>query len=214
MKILKASDGFSILQIITTLAVISIISAITVPAVLSWMLDIRLKGAANNLFLDMNNVKMSAIKENKSWAIVFDTANNRYFICDDWGADGSWTGTNDNTGTGDNNIVSRRCMDGSDPNDPTLPATCSQRKNHIVLGSGDATIRASIQSPVPAPTAIVSDFVSYTGDRVIFRPQGIATAGYVYIQSLDANTSYAIGTSATGVVRVFKSNKGESGYAR
>ncbi len=207
MKMLKTERGFTVLQLIATMLIIAVVSVIAIPSLLSWIPEAHLKGAANALFSVMSNTKMNAVKENRSWAIVFDTTNNKYYVCDDWGADGNWTGSNDTTGTGDNHIVSAYCMDGSDANDPGLPANCSQRKGGIVLGKGDA-------SNGPNGATIPANFVSYSSQRVVCNSQSITNAGFAYIEGKDGTTSYAIGTSATGVVRVFKSNEGASGYAR
>ncbi len=201
MRILKTDNGFTLLQLITTLLVIAVVSAMAAPSFLSWIPEIRLKGAANALFSVMSNTKMNAVKENKSWAIVFDTANNRYYVCDGPGSDGVWTTLSDN------DVVNVYCMDGSDANDPDLPANCSQRKGGIVFGKGDA-------KKGPNNVAIPADFVSYTSDKVVCNSRGTTSNGYVYIQGKDGTTSYAIGTLTTGVVRVFKSNEGAKGYAR
>jgi hypothetical protein len=47
---------------------------------------------------DIQSIKLNAIKENQDWAIVFDTAADRYFVCSDDGANNLWDGPPSNGG--------------------------------------------------------------------------------------------------------------------
>lgn len=200
------NKGFTLTELAILCVLIGVVGAIAIPNIISWLPEMRLKRGAMALHSHMVNVRMNAVKENRDWAIVFDTANNRYFVCDDAGADGNWVGAGDPTGAGDNNIVGTYCMDGSAFDIPGVnpdPA-CSQRESGIVLGSGDA---ANFDGG-----AIVADKVSYNNNFVAFNSQGIGNSGYVYMEHDGATSSFAVGTLTSGVVRVLKSARGANDY--
>ncbi len=44
----------------------------------AWMGQTRIKAAARDLYAGMQKARMNAVRENRQWRIVFDTANNRY----------------------------------------------------------------------------------------------------------------------------------------
>ncbi len=201
------NSGFTMIEILVTLAVAGTILAIATFSILSWLPEMRLKSASTNLYSNIVNTRMNAVKESKTWAIIFEPAANRYFICDDWGADGNWLGSNDNTGTGDNNIVQTFCMDGTPFASGSTP--CASRKSGIVLGHGDATKGINGTSINPP-----SSTVSYPNNLLTINFQGLSTAGYVYLQNKHATTSYAVGTQTTGVVRSWISRRGEQNYVQ
>lgn len=140
-----------------------------------------LKAAAGELFMNMQKARAGAVKDNKKWAIVFDTtAPNRYHICSDSGDD-DWE-------TLANNTIVR-----------TIDLTAY--KHGIGFGAGSAAKSAT--SP-PASFPVEFDFVSFTRNLVIFSPRGFpASSGYCYLSN-DQNESYAVGAMTSGVIRVKK----------
>ena len=88
--VMKRDSGFTLVELMIVIAVSAIIVMFAVPGVLGWMPNYRLKGAANDLYSNLQWAKLNAVKENKEWAVVFDTANGQYHICSDPGADGLW----------------------------------------------------------------------------------------------------------------------------
>ncbi len=204
----KSNTGFTMLEILVTVIIMGIFASISMFSIRSWLPDMRLKSASSKLYSNIVDTRMKAVSQSKTWAIIFNTAANQYFICDDWGSDGTWLGTGDSIGTGDNNIVKTYCMDGSLFN--AAPATpCASRKSGIVLGHGNAMFLVDGTTPVsPGST------VTYTNNLLTFNHQGLSTAGYIYLQNKEAETSFAVGTQSTGVVRSWKSGKSEVTYVR
>ncbi|MDD5207578.1 MAG: GspH/FimT family pseudopilin [Desulfobacterales bacterium] len=68
------SSGFTFTELIVVIAVIAILSAITVSVFSRWLPQYRLKQAARDLYSTMQSVKMAAIKTNQSADIDFSTA--------------------------------------------------------------------------------------------------------------------------------------------
>lgn len=90
---MRKDSGFTILELIITVAIVGVLAAVAVPNYLEWLPDSRLKEAARNIYSDMQYAKLNAVKEHKEWAIVFDPANNKYHVC----SDQNTTDTTDNS---------------------------------------------------------------------------------------------------------------------
>lgn len=176
--------GFTVTEVMAVMLIIGILMGVAVPVFLSWLPNMKLKSAARDLYSRMQNARMLAVKENREWAIVFDTANNRYYVCNDQGADGTWTGAADLTGTGDNTIVERFDL--------------TTYQYGIGFGHGNATQNAtSGGGPFPA------NEVSFPNSAVIFNPRGtVSQAGFVYLDHQGNSTTFAIGALTSGSIRL------------
>ncbi|MCA1795022.1 MAG: GspH/FimT family pseudopilin [Desulfobacteraceae bacterium] len=167
------NSGFTLVELIVVIGILGILSAVSLPALINP--EHKARKAARELMGDMQQTRMSAIKENKKWAIVFDPANNRYLICSDKGSDGVWSATADN--------VVKKTVRFADS------------AAGVKYGGGDAVTDATDDmDPFPA------DFVSYSPNVLTFNSRGTCSAGYVYLTY--GNVSYAIGTLSTGLIRI------------
>ncbi len=70
---MKQESGFTLVELMIVIGVAAVLMAIAIPGILGWMPDYRLKGAANDLFSNLQWTKLNAVKANKDWAVVFDT---------------------------------------------------------------------------------------------------------------------------------------------
>jgi len=170
--------GFTLVEAMVVIAVIGIAVAVAVPNIVGYMPEYRLKRAARDLYSVMQSTKMGAIKNNTSWAIVFDPATSRYLICSASGADATWSTTADNT------IVSTI----------TLPGYGSG----INYGHGIATTNATVGGG-----AFPVNNISYTANVLVFNSRGTGSGGYVYLQN-NQSTSYTVGTRTNGAILLRK----------
>jgi len=186
----KKNFGFTLFELIIVIGMVAILASVAVPSFISWRTNMYLKAAARDLYSSIQEARLIAIKKNIETAIVFDTTNNCYYLCDDSGTDGAWDGTNDNIGTGDNNIV---------------------RTNHLnKVRYGHGNVPAG-NSATTIPGVFPADNISYSDINNVIRinSRGIAReAGYVYLENQAANRSYAVGTQTSGLVRILKWNGG------
>ncbi len=168
--------GFTLIEVVVVISVIGILLAIVGSQLLKSLPDMRLKSAARELYSTMQTARMNAIKDNTTWGIFFDTTHNRYLLCSDSGADGLWSTTADNKIVATVNFPSQ---------------------SGVGYGHGNITGNNSV-SGYPFPT----DGVSYNNNVVTFNSKGLSGAGYVYLDNQNKSTSYAVGTQASGVIRL------------
>ncbi|MFO7761172.1 MAG: GspH/FimT family pseudopilin [Thermodesulfobacteriota bacterium] len=173
-RILTDKGGFSLMEMVIVLGIISIMAAIAIPSFLDWLPRYRLKSAARDLYSNMQKARIGAIKSNKDWAIVFDAAANKYHLCSDKGSDGSWSGVGDNT--------VERTVDLDD------------YQSNIQYGHGKAA-----QSATSPPGAFPGDDISYNSNVTTFNPVGTGSSGYVYLENSE-NTAYTVGSQSSGVI--------------
>ncbi|OGL42260.1 MAG: hypothetical protein A3C43_07195 [Candidatus Schekmanbacteria bacterium RIFCSPHIGHO2_02_FULL_38_11] len=108
MKHFKKRDyGFTLLETLIVVAIMGVMAAIATPSIISMLRNIRVNGAARNLFSDLMLAKFRAISENNKYIITFDINNNRYSIYDD----------NNNNGTADSSELYKTVNIGTDSPD-------------------------------------------------------------------------------------------------
>lgn len=85
MKVIKKtknSFGFSMTELLVTIAIISIVSAISIPNMISWRSNQGVRLAANDFADEFMKAKMAAIKSNTTCTItISESANTCSFTC-------------------------------------------------------------------------------------------------------------------------------------
>ena len=72
-KNLRKNSGFTIIELMIVIGMISILSAIAIPSLMKWMPNYRLKAEARNLYSNMQKAKIEAIKRKQNVLISFVT---------------------------------------------------------------------------------------------------------------------------------------------
>ncbi len=71
--ILRTQIGFTLIELMISIAIIAIMIGIGAPAILKWMPNYRLKAAAGSLYSNMQRAKLEAVKQNVDVIISFTT---------------------------------------------------------------------------------------------------------------------------------------------
>jgi prepilin-type N-terminal cleavage/methylation domain-containing protein len=119
---MRNSKGFTLIEVIIVIALMGIMAVMGIPNFLGWVANYNLKAAANELYSNMQFARIKAVKQNKEWAVVFDSVNGIYYVCSD-NVDGDWA-TLDN--------IKERTI------------TLSNYASDIVYGMGNATENVTV----------------------------------------------------------------------
>jgi prepilin-type N-terminal cleavage/methylation domain-containing protein len=79
-RTLKHRKGFTLTELVVTLAILSVITAISVPSYISWLPRHKLQTSARQIYDDLNLAKFRAVNGNTVAVIIFTPATNTYTI--------------------------------------------------------------------------------------------------------------------------------------
>ena len=77
---MRKNSGFTAYELAVTIAIISVIVAVTLPPYLKWWRSSRLQSGVSNLTADLEMAKTRAVRENALIVIDFDTASYTIFV--------------------------------------------------------------------------------------------------------------------------------------
>lgn len=81
----KTEAGFTLLEVMVAMAIMATISAIAVPNIIGWLPGYRLRSAVGDIRSNLQLARSRAIKENRSYEVVFNTGGTTYDIKDGTG---------------------------------------------------------------------------------------------------------------------------------
>ncbi|MEK6545927.1 MAG: GspH/FimT family pseudopilin [Nitrospinota bacterium] len=73
-------NGFTIIELVVTLAIFGIMLAIALPSFLSYLPTMRLKGAARDISSTLQSARMEAVSQNRDCNVSFDINNKSYIV--------------------------------------------------------------------------------------------------------------------------------------
>lgn len=170
------NKGLTLVELLTAMAVLSILSAVSIPAIINYLPKYRLEAAADQLFSTLQRAKQEAVKSNGECTVYFDTKTGSYQL----------------VGAGPDGIC-----DGPPAGTPPLPQNddillyqvfLAHHGTGLQYGSGRAT------RSVPGHPISASVTVSYHHDWVRFNAKGLVhPLGYIYLTNRQKDV-VAVGT--------------------
>ena len=100
MLLHNKQSGFTLIEMIIVVAILSICAGIAIPTYLDWLPKSRLNGAARQVMGDLMLARMQAVTQNNEFRVFFFDNKHEYQILDDDNDDGNidideWTQTKD-----------------------------------------------------------------------------------------------------------------------
>ena len=75
---MKKKSGFTLMELMTAIAIVAILTAIATPNVIRWLNNSKFNAAAREVHEFIQDARIKALKENTSMNVEFDNANNQY----------------------------------------------------------------------------------------------------------------------------------------
>lgn len=171
-------EGFTMIELLAAIVILGILAGLAIPGFARWLPNYRLKGAARDIYSNFQLAKAGAIRDRVEWAVRF-TGPNTYEV---WSA------------LDPDDPAQNRGWDSFSASDDTLVKTVnlSDYGSGVTCGAGSAT----------GDVITGGSITAYPASPVYYNPRGITTgntAVFAYLTN-SKNTSYAVGTWASGAV--------------
>ena len=83
MTLLKNTDGFSLVELMTVIGIIGIMTGIALPSYLAGQPQRRLKSAAKDLYGAVQQARLLAVKNNQDCSLIFNATSYYYYVDED-----------------------------------------------------------------------------------------------------------------------------------
>jgi len=83
---MQKTSGFTLMELMVTIAIIAVVSAIAVPNFLAWVPKFKLGGASRDVLAVLQGTRVQAVKDNTNYTVQFNLGNESYVAFLDDGA--------------------------------------------------------------------------------------------------------------------------------
>lgn len=84
--IMQKASGFTLMELMVTIAIIAIISTIAVPNFIAWVPKFKLGSASRDILSVVQKTRLQAVKDNTVYTVLFNVGNESYTVFQDDGA--------------------------------------------------------------------------------------------------------------------------------
>ena len=74
----ERNAGFTLIELMVVIGILSIMSSIAIPNIISWLPDYRLRSATREIVSCLQDAKLRGVKENLRAVVIFDQTNESY----------------------------------------------------------------------------------------------------------------------------------------
>jgi prepilin-type N-terminal cleavage/methylation domain-containing protein len=180
---MKRELGFTLLELMIAIVILCILLGLAIPGFSRWVPNYRLRGAARDIYSNLQLAKMTAVKNRARCGVLFDVTNRRYTI----------------VSSGPNRTF--ESTSGAVGGDDVVLKTVNFSEYGSGVGYGRGTATAGVGGAAfDNNVTFDEDGIVYDSRGMVFKPSGAAGAdGYVYLQN-NRNSAYAVGVWSSGVV--------------
>jgi prepilin-type N-terminal cleavage/methylation domain-containing protein len=183
-SMMKREKGFTLLELMVTIVILCVLLGLAIPGFSRWVPNYRLRGAARDIYSNLQLAKMTAVKDRKRCRVSFDVANSRYQLIS------VSSGPNGTFGDGDDVTLTLKTVN------------FSEYGSGVGYGHGSATAGVG-GAGFDNGVTLDEDGIVFDSRGMVFRPSGPAASadGYVYLQN-NKNGAYAVGVLTSGVILI------------
>ncbi len=181
---MKREQGFTLIELLVTIIILSVLLGFAIPGFSSWLPKYRLRGAARDIYSNLQYAKMTAVQNRAGCGVLFDVANSRYRV----------------VGSGPNRTFESTFGSVGGDDEILKTVNFSEYGSGVAYGPGSATGGvggAGFDNNVTFP----GDGVVFDSRGMVLSPSGAASTDqyYVYLQN-NKNNTYAVGVWSAGVI--------------
>jgi len=180
---MKREQGFTLIELMITIIILSVLLGLAIPGFSRWLPNYRLRGAARDIYSNLQYAKMTAVKDRAGCGVLFDVASSRYQVISS-GPNRTFESTSGSVG-GDDVVLKT--------------VNFSEYGSGVAYGHGSAG--AAIGSGFDNNVTFPGDGVVFDSRGMVLSPSGAASMDeyYVYVQN-NKNNTYAAGVWSAGVI--------------
>ncbi|MGE5838603.1 MAG: GspH/FimT family pseudopilin, partial [Deltaproteobacteria bacterium] len=172
-------------ELAVSIVIICILLGLAIPGFSRWIPNYRLRGAARDVYSNLQLAKMTAVKERARCGVLFDVANGRYQVV--------------SVSSGPNGIFG----DGDDVTLTLKTVNFSEYGSGVGFGHGSATGGVG--------GAAFDNNVTFNGDGILYDSRGMildpagttSTGGYVYLKN-SRDGAFGVEVLSGGVVVLWR----------
>jgi type IV fimbrial biogenesis protein FimT len=181
---MKRECGFTMLELLITIIILSVLLGLAIPGFSRWIPNYRLRGAARDIYSNLQLAKMTAVKDRARCGVLFDVANSRYRV----------------VSAGPNRTFESNS--GAVSGDDVILKTVDFAEYGSGVGFGHGSATAGVGGAgFDNNVTFDEDGILFDSRGMVFKPSGtpVTADGYVYLQN-NRNSAYAAGVWTSGVV--------------